>query len=81
MRRHRRNTLREKLKNKFKDEFKFNLSSEARFPNGLSEALVKSARHIQHDERLKEAKEAKKEAKASEAGSSSGPPPAKRPRK
>ena len=68
-------------KNKFKNEFAFNVSDETRFPNGLSKALLKSAKHIQHDERLEEAKKEKRETKASEAGSSSDPPPAKRPRK
>ena len=68
-------------KNKFENEFVFDISDETRFPNGLSKALLKSANHIQHDERLEEAKKAKKETKASEAGSSSDPPPAKRPRK
>ena len=68
-------------KNKFENEFVFDISDETRFPNGLSKALLKSAKHIQHDERLEEAKKAKKETKASEAGSSSEPPPAKRPRK
>tara|TARA_B110000858_G_scaffold49_1_gene119 strand:- start:174 stop:2042 length:1869 start_codon:yes stop_codon:yes gene_type:complete len=68
-------------KNKFRNQFRFKISDETRFPNGLSKALLKSANHIQHDERLEEAKKAKKETKASEAGSSSDPPPAKRPRK
>mgnify|MGYP006076143769 CR=1 FL=1 len=68
-------------KNKFKNEFAFDISDETRFPNGLSKALLMSAKHIQHDERLEEAKKEKKETKASEAGSSSDPPPAKRPRK
>ena len=71
-------------KNGFANEFKFNLRDKARFPDGLSEALVKSARHMQHDERIAEEKRRQKAATAataaSAAGSSSDPPPAKRPR-
>jgi len=73
-------------KNSFANEFKFNLRDKARFPDGLSEALVKSARHMQHDERVAEEKAATAATAAtaasvaSAAGSSSDPPPAKRPR-
>ena len=75
-------------KNTFKNEFEFTLTDKARFPAGLSEALVKAAKHINHGEEnaakkekaTKEAKAAKKAKEASAAASSSEPPPAKRSR-